>query len=611
MSYASRHLNKAEQNYSATEQECLTVVFAARQFRPYIFGIPFTVVTDQASLTWLMTTKNPSGRLTRWSLLLQEFNISLRHRPGSKNANADALSRLPYDDAPTHEEEMPVFVAKRRVDVIKLQGEDKFLKEIIHLKNPSAPVPRKLRRTARAFSLKDGVLFRRAKGFEEDKLALAVPKALRREILVSCHDDITAGHLGMKITLDKIRQRYFWPKMFAEITRYVSSCPDCQTRKTPPMRPSGLLQPLPPAQRPFQRIGMDFLGPLTTSSNGNRHVIVMIAYHTKWVEAVATPEATAACAAKAFLEAVVLRHGAPEQVVTDRGHHFVAGMTKELFRLTQTNHARTAAYHPQTNGLCERFNRTIAEMISQYVSTDHRDWDEFLPFATFAYNTSVQETTGYTPFFLLYGHEPTLPIDAALHVNPGPDTEPSNEEFRRRWGKAKELVLERERRAQEANKQRYDSTHREQQLVPGGFVYLRMPVGKRGRTSKFLHPYHGPYRLVRQTAENDWEVENRRGRRDVVNVNRLKPYIDRGDNPEHCPPRVDGQQVQLNSPGTMEERPTTSNLQAEDTDDDGDEFFDAVDSLPCDNDDSITPTASSTRPRRTTVPHRQDDFIYY
>lgn len=135
-------------------------------------------------------------------------------------------------------------------------------------------------------------------------------------------------------------------------------------------------------------------------------------------------------------------------------------MMEELFRLTQTNYTRTTAYHLQTNGLCERFNRTIAEMISQYVPADHRDWDEFLPFATFAYNSSVQETTGYSPFFLLYGHEPTLPIDATLHINAGQVTAPSNEEFVRRWGKAKDLVLERERRAQEANKQRYDRTHR-------------------------------------------------------------------------------------------------------------------------------------------------------
>lgn len=123
VSYASRHLNKAERNYSATEQECLAVIFAIRQFRPYLFGIPFTVITDQASLTWLMTTKNPSGRLTQWSLLLQEFDITLKHRPGIRNLDADALSRLPHDasDATSSCEEMALFLADDQRKMIKLQ----------------------------------------------------------------------------------------------------------------------------------------------------------------------------------------------------------------------------------------------------------------------------------------------------------------------------------------------------------------------------------------------------------------------------------------------------------------------------------------------------------
>lgn len=371
--YASRHLNAAEANYSTTEQECLAVVYATRQFRPYLFGVPFTVVTDQSSLTWLMTVKNPNGRLIRWSLLLQEFNIALKHRPGKKNGNADALSRLPYDPAPQEEEELPLLLVEGG-NIVQNQRADPFLGPIVgHLERPQDPVVRKVKRAARAFSLVNGILFRRAKGYEAERMALAVPRTLRQEILVSCHDDVTAGHLGIKRTIDKIRQRYFWPRMFADITRYVMSCPDCQTRKTPPLRPAGLLQPLPPAQRPFQRVGMDFLGPLTSSQDGNKYVVVIIDYHTKWVETVATPDATAASAAKAFMQAVVLRHGAPETVLTDRGRHFVSEMMEELFRLLDTNHARTTAYHPQTNGLCERFNRTLADMISKYVSSGHQD----------------------------------------------------------------------------------------------------------------------------------------------------------------------------------------------------------------------------------------------
>lgn len=101
---------------------------------------------------------------------------------------------------------------------------------------------------------------------------------------------------------------------------------------------------------------------------------------------------------------------------------------------------------------------TLAEVLSQYVSPDHRDWDKFLPFTMFAYNSSVHKTTGYSPFFLLYGHEPTLPIDAALHVSPGLSLVPSNMELLRRWNTARELVLEREKQTQQSIKRLYDLT---------------------------------------------------------------------------------------------------------------------------------------------------------
>lgn len=267
---------------------------------------------------------------------------------------------------------------------------------------------------------------------------------------------------------------------------------------------------------------MDFLGPMSTSEKGNKYVVVMTDHHTKWVEAIATPDATASCAANAFLEAVVLHHGAPEKVITDRGKHFVADMMEELFKLTSTNHSHTTAYHPQTNGLCERFNRTLADMLSQYVSTNHHDWDQFLPYVLFAYNSSAHETTGYSPFFLLYGHEPTLPIDACLHLRPGEAKSPSNDEVVRRWEDARRLVAEREVRAKEKNKLRYDRGRHTQALSAGDLVYVRKPTYQRGKTSKLLHPYHGPFRLVRQTAD-DWELENRRGKRDIVNIERLKP----------------------------------------------------------------------------------------
>lgn len=564
VAYVSRHLNRAEQNYSTVEQECLAVVYACRQFRPYIFGSHFTIITDQSSLTWLMNAKNPNGRLVRWSILLQEYNATVTHRPGRKNMNADALSRLPVEQQTNDDESEHPLLALREIDVPKMQREDGFFKTLIdHLEEPEAPVAAKTKRVARAFHLLDGALYRRARGFEKFQSALAVPRQLRKEVLLSCHDDLTSGHLGVKRTWERVRQRYYWPRMFRAVRSHVRSCPDCQTKKTPPLMTAGKLQPIPPSPKPFQQVGMDFLGPLTRTTDGNRYVLVITDYHTKWAEAVATPDATAASAATHFLERVVLRHGAPLSLITDRGRHFVADMIEELFRLTATNHHRTTAYHPQTNGLCERFNRTLSHMISMYVSADHRDWDRFLPYATFAYNTSVHDTTKFTPFFLLHGREATLPLDAALGLQSDEVRAPSNQEVLQRWQRARELVSTRELEAQRKNKQRYDVSRREATFRTGDLVYIRTPIRKRNRTTKFLHPFHGPFRLLRQTGANNWEIVDRTGRRkDIVNVARLKPYYERPGDPDG-----DGEIGEDGSAGLDQASDESSE----------DEFFDAVD----------------------------------
>ncbi|KAM7301261.1 DDE-type integrase/transposase/recombinase [Ixodes scapularis] len=147
-------------------------------------------------------------------------------------------------------------------------------------------------------------------------------------------------------------------------------------------------------------------------------IIVATDYLTRYAETKALPSGTAVEVAKFFIESIVLRHGAPEVLITDRGSSFMAQLTQEILRLSHTSHRRTTAYHPQTNGLTERLNKTIAGMISMYVDVEHRTWDEVLPYVTFAYNTAVQETTGFTPFQLVHGRKVTTMLDAMLPHKP-------------------------------------------------------------------------------------------------------------------------------------------------------------------------------------------------
>ena len=172
-------------------------------------------------------------------------------------------------------------------------------------------------------------------------------------------------------------------------------------------------------ERPFERVGVDLLGPFPLSRAGNRHIIVAVDYLTKWVETEALPTGTAEDVAK-FLVNFFYRHGAAESIITDRGKSFIAEMVQRLLLLLSSNNTTTTAYHSQTNGLCERQNHTLADMLSMFVNANHDNWDELLPAITFAYNSSRQESSRLSPFYLMHGTEALIPMDVALGVDPKP-----------------------------------------------------------------------------------------------------------------------------------------------------------------------------------------------
>ncbi|GFU45198.1 transposon Tf2-6 polyprotein [Trichonephila clavipes] len=407
IAYASRTLTKAEKNYSTTERECLAIVWATNKFRLYIFGKHFTVVTDHHSLCWLINLKDPSGRLARWALRLQEHDFDVKYKNRS------------------HDEYEPCDGTEKDQDLAKLKL----------LSNSSKN---------EEFRFIDGILCR--KNFDPDgKLWLPViPKHLRADILRHFHDAPTAGHLGFAKTYDRIRKRFYWPGMYRNVVRYVMHCRECQRRKSVPQRPPGRLVPIPPAIAPFHRIGIDLLGRFPKSAHGNKWIIVCTDYSTRYAITKALPTAEVDEIAKFLLEEIVLRHGAPRVIITDRGAVFRSRLVSSLVDLCNIDHRFTTAYHPQTNGLTERFNKTLADMLSMYVDVEQKNWDEILPFVTFAYNTAKQETTAA------------------------------------RAEESRQLARVHTLRAQDKDRRRYDSKHQMVSYAPGDLVWVYTPVRKVG-----------------------------------------------------------------------------------------------------------------------------------
>ncbi|GFX12844.1 electron transfer flavoprotein subunit beta [Trichonephila clavipes] len=233
--------------------------------------------------------------------------------------------------------------------------------------------------------------------------------------------------------------------------------------------------PIPPAIAPFHRIGIDLLGRFPKSAHGNKWIIVCTDYSTRYAITKALPTAEVEIA-KFLLEEIVLRHGAPRVIITDRGAVFRSRLVSSLVDLCNIDHRFTTAYHPQTNGLTERFNKTLADMLSMYVDVEQKNWDEILPFVTFAYNTAKQETTGFTPFYLLHGREAETTLDTMLPFCPNDFDDNNITKIAARAEESRQLARVHTLRAQDKDRRRYDSKHQMVSYAPGDLVWVYTPA---------------------------------------------------------------------------------------------------------------------------------------
>ncbi len=175
------------------------------------------------------------------------------------------------------------------------------------------------------------------------------------------------------------------------------------------------LNPLDLTTKPFEVIGMDFLGPIQPHSlRGNNYLLVITDYFTKWIEFIALPTFSALVTCRALMDRIILRHSPPRAIITDRGSNLTSALFAALYKALNVKHMKIKAYHPQTNGQTERFNKTVTEMIRKYIENGFEKWENILGSVAFAYNNSTHSSTAETPYFLNHGRDPVMPIDQFL-----------------------------------------------------------------------------------------------------------------------------------------------------------------------------------------------------
>ena len=368
---------------------------------------------------------------------------------------------------------------------------------IIYLESGNLPEdPQWARRLAierTTYELVDGVLY---KVMRDKTLRIIPPTSYRGRLFEDLHGGLYGAHLGSAKTYGRILTHYWWPGVRQYVADRCRSCAVCRGRHSgkgpiPPLTPI-------PVGGPFARLGVDVLK-LPKTRSGKQYAIVFVDFLTKWPEVFATLGQDTGIIAKLLIEKIIPVHGVPQQLLSDRGGCFVSKLVFELYRLLGIDKIQTTAYHPKSDGMVERFNRTLIEMLAKTARKDPRKWDQQLPFTLFAYRTSPHESTGATPFKLLYGRAAVLPTEALLQ----PPTERNEifvgtyiEEATTRFSEAWTLAQENIKKAQARQKRHYDRRARAPDFQVGDRVLLYMPATRTGELRKLAMPNQGPHRIV-------------------------------------------------------------------------------------------------------------------
>ena len=532
LAFASRSLSAAERNYSATELECLAVVWALERWRIYLEGRLFKVVTDHNSLLWVFKTTKPSTRLIRWALRLQEFTFTVEYRKGRYNTVPDALSRAPVGFMDTtspcvatvlsatagHPKDLPLAVET----IWAAQQKDPDCRTLYcslleEGKDQSSP--------GSTFVILDDLLYRKVQLPYKTLYQLYVPDNLRAQLMDLFHLDPLAGHLGQYKTCRRLKDLVYWPKMSLDVKRHVQECQVCQVYKPESRKLSGKLQQTE-VHRPWEMLGVDLMGPFPPSTSRNLYLLVFVDYYSKWVELFPLKKATAESISQILTKEILTRWGVPNYILSDRGAQFVSSIFDSTLKTWKVTHKLTSAYHPQTN-LTERVNRTLKTMIAAYVGSNHKHWDKHLPEFRFAINSAVQESTGVTPAELNLNRPLRGPLDVVLEPR---EITPDSTAYRKisQLEELQTFVSTNVSKARKRQKRNYDKKRRDMEFREKARVWLRThPLSNAAKSfaAKLAPKWQGPYRVVRQVGPVNYEVVQEETGLDlrVVHISRLKP----------------------------------------------------------------------------------------
>lgn len=559
IAYGSRGLHKSERNYPAHKAEFLALKWAVTdKFKDYLYGRKFTVLTDNNPLTYVLTSAKLDATGHRWLAALSAFDFDIIYRPGKQNADADMLSRNPkhcervdltctdsqvfkalckyhhvdlsYTEAISRQYPVAEAVAMGGGAVFKeewevgnipgmsivqwkeAQAEDKDINRALYYlrrgHKPNTTERRKesletlsILREWDKLVMSNGILCRKRTEMDGRTLQqLVLPKAYHATVLKYIHDDM--GHLGIERCIDLVRSRFFWPRMAQTLEAYIKTCERCLRFKASPNYKDKAPLVSIKTKEPMELLCMDFLS-LEESKGGYTSVLVITDHFTRYAQAYPTRNQTAHTTAKIMFENFVVHYGFPARIHSDQGRNFESSVIKHLCEVAGISKSRTTPYHPQGNGQCERFNRTLISMLGTLPEDGKKDWRSHVAPMVHAYNCTRNDSTGFSPFYLMYGRHPRLPVDLFLGLTTSPEDENKTrpdyaDRLRDRLEHAYKIAAENAQKRAGRNEKEYNKNLREMFLHPGDRVLVKN-VGVRGKHKLADHWEKDVYRIVKKT----------------------------------------------------------------------------------------------------------------
>nr|KYP55632.1 Transposon Ty3-I Gag-Pol polyprotein [Cajanus cajan] len=469
-------------NSSAYIRELCAITSAVQKWRQYLLGRHFIIYTNQQSIKDLLSqtalTPDQQSYLTK----LLGFDFEIHYKPGRSNTVADALSRILPE---THSF---FIISITQMDFLA------DLKRCLSRDNAFLDLKERLLQAPSSFpdfSIHQDLILHKG------KIWLPRSCSMIQLLLHEFHSTPLAGHPGVTRTLAKLQANFFWENMRKDVLTFVAQCTTCQQTKVPTQRPLGLLQPIPPPSRCWEDLSLDFIIGLPPYQ-GHTTILVVVDRFSKGAHFGMLPRSfTAAKVADLFTHMVCKLHGLPRSLISDRDPIFLSQFWRELFRLSGTKLRMSTAYHPQTDGQTEVTNKILQQYLRCFVHHRPSLWGKLLPWAEWCFNTSLNSSTGYTPFEVMFGRPPpsipqilnTETTNAAAHFEVH-----SREEI---MTKLHSNLL----KAQENMKHWADSHRRDLSFDVGDWVYVRLrPRRQSSVTGQYLGKlqkrFFGPFRVL-------------------------------------------------------------------------------------------------------------------